>query len=462
MLELKTKLQLSKDAHALAVGNELVRYRSTTYIPADFETRDTSMVPDPKRTIWLPLSRTGIRRIAADRFDTLFASDGELASFDFMVAQNARTSEVDASELLVMSSEGLRLLTGAGQLEEPSGAFVPNTVHPMLNENAKDKARVFKVISEWLNSDEEAESLLRHLATSLAPGWSAVKYVLLIGGGRNGKSLLLKMMLGMLGMENVSTVTRLQMAEQNPVVTELNGKLLNLVFDGRSDYLKDSGTEKSLIAGELVPIRKLYESTPTIVQTNALFVEGLNAEPKSKDKSDALQKRLVRFQFPNVYAEDKRFEKLMLSEASLGAFLSLLLDRYVVEDEIAEQLALTSKARDLQLEHMYVNSLALQYLKHVVETDPVGINAVIGHSLNELAQSFSSWRIQENDLSVWAEPDILAQFAPLLDTERRSERTATGPRKIRVVVSLQDEAKAFLDSLEGADDDKAAAAVVAE
>ena len=41
MLQLKTKPQLAKEAFTLAKSYKLVRYRSTTYIPADFETGET-------------------------------------------------------------------------------------------------------------------------------------------------------------------------------------------------------------------------------------------------------------------------------------------------------------------------------------------------------------------------------------------------------------------------------------
>jgi hypothetical protein len=260
------------------------------------------------------------------------------------------------------------------------------------------------------------------------------------------------MLQAVMGKENASSVTRQQISEMSPVVTDLNGKLLNLVFDGQATYLKDSGAEKTLIAGEPFPIRRLYESTPTTVQTSALFVEGLQHEPKSKDKSPALQKRLVRFHFPNVYPMDRAFEKLMLSEERLGAFLSLLIDHFVKEEDLAEMLAPTSKAMELQLEHMYVNSTALQFMRWYEETDMLGVNSLMGCQISELVQKFQSWRLKENDLGTWAEPDVLALFAPLINTERKSVRIDNKPRKIRVVTSLKAEARAFLESLEGAED----------
>lgn len=452
-LELKSKATLAGEAFKMAQSFNLVRYRDVTYIPADYETHDVMNAVEPERTMWLPVNQTYIRRLAATQFSTLFGSDSELRSFDFMVAQNATHVDSMATTLLVRTPQGLRQLTEEGTLEDPTGIFVPNTVLPMLNEDVAAKDKVFSVIAEWLDSEDEAHSLLYHLATSLAPGWPAVKYVLLLGEGRNGKSLLLKMMHRLFGTHNVSHVTRQDMTEGTTAVIELNGKLLNIVFDGQKAYLKDSGREKSLIAGEPVPIKKLYESAPTMVQSNSLFIEGLQEEPKSLDKSTALQKRLVRFLFPNIYKLDHKFEKEMLREENLGAFLSLLLDHYVLEDEVAEKLAPTKKSMELQLEHMYVNSIALQFLKWLEETDAEGVAGMLGSPLHDVVPKFQSWRIKENDLGTWAEPDVLALFTPLVATERKSVRIGGEPRKVRVATSLKDEARAFIESLKGHEDD---------
>lgn len=453
MLELKTKKELAQYAHNLARGYNLVRYRSTTYMPEDFETGATDVPPDPDRTVWSPMTRTQIQQMGTGQFDILFASDGELSSFDFMVSQNSVQSNHQVHTLLVRTDSGLKELRGDGQLHDPTGNFVPNTLTPVLNEDEVKKQQVFDVIAGWLNSDEEAVALLKHLATALAPGWSAVKYVLFLGEGRNGKGLLMKMLHQVFGLDNISGVTRQEMAEKSPVVCELNGKLLNIVYDGMAEYVKDSGVEKTLVAGEPAQIRRLYESTPTVVQTNALFLEALNHEPKSKDKSPALQKRLMRFHFPNVYALDHKFERVMLSEQSLGAFLALLIDHYVLEDDLAGELAPTAASMDLQLEHMYANSLALQFIKHIAETDALGAESLIGLSASELTQQYQSWRVKENDLTTWAEPDVLALFGPMVSTERKGVRVDGKPRKVRVVTSFKPEAQAFLNSMEGDPDD---------
>lgn len=462
MLELKTKQKLAQEAHTLAGSFNLVRFRNITFVPADYETLQISPPPAEDRTVWLPVPRDNLRLLAHDQFKTLFASDSELNSFDFMVAQHAVPSKINPMSLLIRTDSGLKLLMEDGTLDNPTGDFVPNYVKPLLNTNAEDKQFVYDTIVEWTSGKEEAESLLSHLATMLAPGWSAVKYVLLLGEGRNGKGTLIKMLSGLLGEENISHVTRQHMAENNPVVTELNGKLLNLIYDGQAEYLKDTGTEKSLVAGEPVPIRKLYESHVTIVQTNALYVEALNNEPKSKDKSPALQKRLVRFHFPNVYPLNRAFEKKMLSEKMLGAFLSLLIDHYVLEDELAYKLAPTEKAMALQLEHMFTNSIGLQFLKHFDLTSSNGINDLIGLTVEEVVGKFRAWRLTEGDSGQWAEPDVLNLFNPLFDTDRVSKRVNGKPRKVRAVKALRPEAASFIETMKEDEDGDLLEAVVDE
>lgn len=448
MLELKTKKELASEASTLAQSFGLVSYKNVTYIPVDATTSEPLPSGQPDQTIWLPLTRDEKRRLAASQFNTLFANDAELSSFEFMVSQSAKFVERTVNQLLVKTPDGLRVLNSVGELVKPTGSFIPNTIQPMLNNDPDAKKEVFDTIANWLDSDEEATSLLYHLATVLAPGWSAVKYVLLLGEGRNGKGVLLTMLSKLFGKENMSEVPRQELANRSPMVLDLSGKLLNVVFDGAAEYLKDSGTEKSLIAGESVYIKKLYESSPVRVQTNALFIEALNREPKSNDKSSALQKRLVRFRFPNVYDIDKTFEKRMWSDKMLGAFLAILIDHYVCEDEIAEKLKPTTGATELQLEHMFVNSLALQFIKYIIDTQSDGENYFIDKALDEVSEAFRSWRVTQNDISNWNVPDVNLLLMPHFHTERVSKRLANKTvRKIRVVKGFKQEALIFLETL---------------
>lgn len=451
MLKLKTKQVLSEEAHTLASSFEMVRFRSNSYMPANYETFEYQDALEPEDTVWVPVNRSLLQRLAAAQFNTLFSTDRELASFDFMVSQSSRFVETGPPAILVRSERGLLKLDQRGQLLPADGQFVPNFIQPVLNEDVAEKDRVFNVLVDWVGGEEEAHSLLYHFATCLAPGYSAVKYVLLLGAGRNGKGLLLKMLLALLGRENVSSISRQFISENNPATVELNGKLLNLIFDGSSNYIKDSGPEKTLTAGEPHAVRMLYDSSSTLVQTNALFVEALNHEPKSKDKSSALQKRLVRFHFGKTFALDRAFEKQMLSPESLGAFLSLLIDHYVVEEDLAEKLALTNQAKELQQEHQLHNSLAMQYLLYLDDNKTGGYMSVVNQGLTELTAEFRSWRLTENDISSWSEQEVLSLFRDVAETARKTVATEKGPRKQRIISELRPDTITTLETLKEID-----------
>ena len=445
MPTIKNKRQMVDEAEALARSFGCVFYKGSLYIPADYETLDWNPAPAPDRTMWRQLDKELLMRVARTQFDTVFSNEADVEQFRFMVEQAATQQKQASSLLLIRTDLGLRELGNDGVLRKPVGKFVPNLIPVMLNRDASLHQRVMDVLTEWLDSEEEALSLLRHLATSLAPGWSAVRYVLLLGDGRNGKSVLMQMMQELFGRNNVSHVSRQDISNGSPVVTELNGKLLNIIFDGVAIFLRDSGHEKSLVAGEEVGVRMLYRSSLTPVQTNALFIEGLNREPKSSDKSSALQERLVRFWFKNTYEDDLVFKEEMLSEEILGALLALLIENYVRKEDKSVMLASTSESKRLKLEHMTSNSLAMQYLEYLIETD--NPNLLIGKPLSELTEEFRRWRLKDGDMSVWTRDGVRAQFKTVMEFKRKSARVNGAVMKIVVVDAFKKQALELIDGL---------------
>jgi hypothetical protein len=296
--------------------------------------------------------------------------------------------------------------------------------------------------------DEVVESLLAHLATALAPHWSAVRYVLLLGEGRNGKSVLLDMLLKLFGNGSCSSVTRQEIAEEKPTVTALNGTLINIVHDGVARYLKDSGNEKTLIAGEPAMVRRLYQSHATAVQTNALFIEGLNREPKSSDKTQALQARIVRYRFPNTYEHNPEFHAKMTSDRYVGALMALLIDRYVLQKDGPERLKRTAQQHQMELDHLLTNSLAVQYIEHFIASAPLGSQELIGWTTKQLRDDFISWRVRCNDFNEWNAQAVAGQFAPYLNlSERKSLRVGGVIMKERTVLGFTRAGQQIVDDL---------------
>ena len=461
-LTIRTKREFQDLADTMVKALDLVAYNQTIYQPVDYRTvsdRTPAQATDPKDRVWIPHTDRSLLAIANNLQHVLFGGAKEKRDFIVMLEQIVPELTATTDRILILTDTGVRELRGDGQLHDRSDDFVPNYIGVPLNEDPAAKAEVWDQFVEWLNGEENATSLLHHLATVLAPHWSAVRYVLLIGEGRNGKSVLMQMLVNLLGARNVSSVTRLEMSDRSPVCRALNGKLLNVVFDGDSTYIKQTGFEKSMTAGDAVNVRKLYDSDGTPVQTNALFLEGLNREPKTSDKSTALQKRLMRFFLPNVYPENIDFKRRMeTDEKILGALLALLLDHYVTPETMVEKLAPTRSALELKLQHSRVNNQAVQFLEDVDANDPLGAEGLIGETMPAIVERFNRWRLKNNDLSVWSQTDVEALLKPMFIARRKSIRLHNGKvGKVQVTTGFQKEVIEFLDYIheeeEGIHDD---------
>ena len=458
MLTNRTKKELAQLANDMASGYSIVKYNHQLYLPVDFRTLNVDQSLAPENRVWIPLPMQTLLDLAAATSKVLFYGESEKSAFYGMVEQAAQYVRATPGTVLMVKDKQLVELRSDGKLHDPTQEFCPHFIRVPINDDGPAKAEVHATITSWLDDNgEDAESLLYHLATALAPHWSAVKYVLLIGEGRNGKSVLLKMLLALLGEHNISHVTRQDMSNSKSTCLDLQGRLANIVFDGPASYLKDSGPEKSLIAGEHTPIRRLYSSQATPVQTNGLFIEGLNREPKTGDKSLALQKRLVRFLFTKVYELDYAFEQKMLSEPVLGAFLALLLEHYVKQHEVHQKLRPTVTAQNLQLEQMHTNSLPMQFASWYDEEEPFGLEGLIGEQLPDVAKKFKSWRLVEmSDISPWADKDVESMLLPLFTTERKSKRVNGKIHKIQIITKFSLQLSSFIQYIRGEEEADAA------
>lgn len=451
MPSLKTKQEIVNIAEATTASYELVHRKGRTYIPAHWQSLEIDPPPGDIEKIWLPMSEDDKLRLANSR-DILFYTESEVKSFNLVLKQYSNLEDGRIDTVLIKTVDGIKALDGSGRLVDHDGSFSPNYIRPKLNEDPELKKEVWDTIVEWLAGEESATSLLHHLATSLSPGYSAVKYVLLLGEGRNGKGVLLSMLKGLFGAENVSGISRQAMAEESPTLPELNDKLMNIIMDGKMDYIKDSSAEKTLIAGESMYIRPLYANTTVEVQTNALFVEALNREPKARDKSSALQKRLARFYFPNVYAQDKAFHKHMTSERMLGAFLALLIDHYVEEHEVAEKLKLTEASITLQMEQVFMDSPILQFLESL---DPGKFEDLKdkGMWMETFVASFRPW-LQSQGAGERSDGDISTMLKDHFELVWRTRRIHGKAASHRYIKGLKPETSITLEQMKkGIDED---------
>lgn len=415
----KSATDRDNDAVMLASAFSIVKCGPKLYIPANYKNNDVfNPIPDEDR-IWLPFNDDMLLDVARHAYLLRFRTKTELDNFRFVVNSEAKRMVADPTCVLIRTSKGLRLLNEEGKLLLPDGRFVLNTLAAELNEDPDDKAEVLRVLADWLGSDAQAEMLLRYMATALAPHWSARKYLLFIGSGRNGKSVLLSMLMKLFGPANVTGISREQLTQKPSIAKQLVDSRINIVQDGPASYLKESNVEKTLITGDELAVVPLYSDDPVMIRTTALFVEGLNQEPKTRDKSAALQDRLVRFRFPNTYPHNPTFARHMESERMIGALLSILIDHYIREEDAGDQLKRTKEMLLEQVSHMVENSLGMQFFIWFVES--TSLSDFMNLTREELFQKFKQWRLSENDLDDWDARRLNDEFRNIAEYVRKTD-----------------------------------------
>lgn len=216
----------------------------------------------------------------------------------------------------------------------------------------------------------------------------------------------------------------------------LNGKLMNIVLDGPKEFVKDSSAEKTLIAGEPLDIELKYENAPFRVHTKALFAEGLQHEPLVSDRSPALQKRLVRFYFPNEYEENLDFEERMQSPEMRAALLHLLLTHWVNKSEKNEKLQKTAKSLDMQTQAVWALSPVLRFLEWMVSRDTVFLQDIVTQKMpvDRFMASYRGW-LENNGYKHLEDSYVLSQLEEYFVFGRKTFRSPN-PATKRYIASV--------------------------
>lgn len=116
------------------------------------------------------------------------------------------------------------------------------------------------------------------------------KAVLLLGPGRNGKSVLLRIIRELYGEPNCSAVPLQLLAENRFAAAELYGKLANICGDLDARAVKRSDLFKMITGGDPITAERKYQS-PFTFTVRALPIFSANEPPISSDQTEAWFRR---------------------------------------------------------------------------------------------------------------------------------------------------------------------------
>ncbi|MDD2754422.1 MAG: phage/plasmid primase, P4 family [Methanothrix sp.] len=149
------------------------------------------------------------------------------------------------------------------------------------------------------------------------------KGFLLLGEGRNGKSVWINLLVALVGLENTASVPLHQLSYKFKAA-ELKGKLINFYTDLPNMTVSVADAFKILTAGDIMTIEEKYQK-PQKMKNYSKQIFSANQAPKTLDETYGFFSRLIVVDFPNRFEGDKA-DKYLLDKLSTPVELSGLLN----------------------------------------------------------------------------------------------------------------------------------------
>ena len=183
-------------------------------------------------------------------------------------------------------------------------------------------ARVESFLKEILEEDDVLR-VFEMVGYAMDASADFHKAFLLVGGGNNGKSTLLKVVQTLFGSENICTVGLQALEENQWTSARLFGKAANIVSDMELSVLKTAATFKAAVAGDRISGERKFKPNFDFEPTTT-HILSMNQLPPNFDRTEGFYRRLEIIDFPFQFVEEpsKPNEKKSRSQTELIAELT--------------------------------------------------------------------------------------------------------------------------------------------
>ena len=227
-----------------------------------------------------------------------------------------------------------------GQVELRSGLWVMvphrreefRTVQlPFEYDDAATAPEFGKFLAEVFRDDEDqaekVEALLELMGFTLMTHARHEKFVVLVGSGANGKSVLLRVLSALCGDENIAAVQPCNFSRSFDRA-HLHHKLANVISELKKGEVFADAELKAISSGEPATVDHKY-GQPFVMHPFATCWFGTNFMPHIRDFSDALLRRAVVLSFNRTFAQHEQNPQLSDKlKVELPGILNLVLAAY--------------------------------------------------------------------------------------------------------------------------------------
>jgi P4 family phage/plasmid primase-like protien len=172
-----------------------------------------------------------------------------------------------------------------------SNWFSMSAVDYPFDENA-ECPKWMHYLADVTEGDQELQNILQEFAGYLLiPSTHLQRWLILEGGGQNGKTVYLAGLRAMIGEQNVSDVTIDQFGHRFALSSTI-GKMLNVSADlGELDSVAE-GVIKQFVGGDTLTIDRKNRD-PISIRPTAKIIAAWNERPRIKDRSSGMWRRML-------------------------------------------------------------------------------------------------------------------------------------------------------------------------
>jgi P4 family phage/plasmid primase-like protien len=324
-------------------------------------------------------------------------------------------------------------IAGTASLQSHTQDYFNVTVFPFEYIPGATAPRWERFLEQMLEGDPERIAIIQELfGYVLTPGNTMHKFFLLEGSGANGKSVVLQVLEGLVGKENISAVPLGLFGHRFQLWPTVN-KLLNIAPEADENDRPDVGLLKQFVGGDSLTIDRKGVAQIT-VRATAKLVIAANSRPKFLDSSEGLWRRLVAIPFRVVIPEaeqDKHIASKLLEELP-GIFnwaligLQRLQSRGVfTESELVRQAVAAYKLES--------NPARLFLTEYGLEAAPESEFVVFP----ELYAAYVHWCIANGHKKIRPSTEFGKEVTAMFPDSETKQRTVHGARGVRVRTGLR-------------------------
>ena len=280
----KNKFLFDEFAIYLKNNSNIIRLNDSLHIYRDGIYVDNKSAIEHEMIKLIPKLKKADRTEVFEYINVVAEKNSQPSSVNYIAFENG-VYDIETGEMLKFSPDLILI----------------NKIKHNYNPNAYSEI-VDKTLNKLACNDPEIRSLLEECIGYCFYRTNELgKAFVLTGLKSNGKSTFLDMIKNVLSTDNVSALD-IQDFKNEYNVAELYGKLANIGDDISDNYISDSAVFKKLVTGDRLTARKIYGS-PFAFNNYAKILLSANDIPKIKDRTGAVQRRLVIIPFNATFSK---------------------------------------------------------------------------------------------------------------------------------------------------------------